>query len=71
MNLPTGWEALRREDPILAQTMIRCKAHLPGTEGEVEGAQGKDITAEGGNTDGDIDNFIPGPDDMQASPSQA
>ena len=34
VNLSTGWEALRREDPISAQTMIRSKARLPGTEGE-------------------------------------
>ena len=52
--------------------MNRSKARLSGNEEEAElRAQGKDIAAEGGKTDEEIDNFTFGPDDMQASPSLA
>nr|POF08079.1 hypothetical protein CFP56_51390 [Quercus suber] len=70
---PSSLLVMKREDPISTQTMMRSKACLLGTKGEPEeeGAQGEDTTAEGGNTDEEIDNFTLGPDDMQASPLQA
>ena len=65
-NFPTSWEALRREDPILAQTMIRSKAHLQGPKEEAQ------ERAKGGNINDEIDNFSTlHPEDMEASPQQA
>ena len=50
--------------------MTRSKAHLHGLE-EEEGSRGEDIAYKGGNTDDEIDNFTLGPEDIEASPTQA
>ena len=50
--------------------MTRSRAWLRGLEKE-EGAPGEDIAHEGGNTDDEIENFTLGPEDMDASPTQA
>ena len=49
--------------------MTRSKAHLPGNE-EGERAERDDIEAKLGNTDEEINRFILGPDDVEASPTQ-
>ena len=68
--IPSGLPAMKREDPISALTMTKSRAWLRGLE-EEEGAPGEDIAHKGGNTDDEIDNFTLGPEDMDASLTQA
>ena len=49
--------------------MTRSRAWLRGLE--EEGAPSEDTAHEGGNTNDEIDNFTLGPEDMDASPTQA
>ena len=55
IKFPSSLTAMKREDLISAHT--RSKAHLPSTQGEAkgEGAQGEETTAEGGDTEDEID----------------
>ena len=70
VKIPSGRTAMKREDPISVHTLTRSKARLPGNE-EGERVEGDDTEAKLGNTDEEIDRFILGPDDMEASPTQA
>lgn len=69
VKIPSSWTAMKREDPISTHTLTRSKARLPGNEGER--AEGDDTEDKLGNTDEEIDWFILGPNDMEASPTQA
>nr|POF01875.1 hypothetical protein CFP56_48057 [Quercus suber] len=70
VQIPHGLPVMKREDQISAQTMTRSKAHLCGSREEEERAEDEDTTAEGGNTDEDINSFTLDPEDMEASPTQ-
>ena len=69
VKIPLGLPVIKREDPISAQTMTRSRSWLRGLE--EEGAPSEDTAHKGGNTNDEIDNFTLGPEDMDASPTQA
>ena len=61
---------MKREDPILAQTMSWSKARLQGYEEEAKGErpQGEATEAEGGDTEDEIDRFTLSSKGIPASP---